>query len=203
MKKTIFITALLICVAAATRPQSLSVFMTNFTASGAPITSGGWDSLTSGSVTNAATIDINLSTWYAQYSNIVIMISVKPVTDNVDLHMLVSADGSTYNTGGSDYTWNFNYGSGSTGNTSAFMNLMGNCGSASGKHNDGWLVMQNLSSATQFPMVRYNIAETDAAGGIAPINGAAYRGNNQITKAIRLIYSTGNITGTYKVLGSY
>lgn len=200
MRQILFIFALL-CMTCITRGQSF--FMTNYTAA-AGSSASGMDSLTSGSVSAAATMDVNFSAYYSTYKYFVLFISVSPGTDNTNLQMLVSADGSTYANSAGNYNWNLNYGSGSAaGQPDAVIQLIGNCGNGSGYHNDGWIMFQNPSVATKRPLFEFHLSETDTGGTNAPINGVGSRLNLQVSQAIRLLFSSGTITGTYKLLGSH
>lgn len=203
MKKT-FLLLLLICLGGITRPQNMSVFMINKVSGSAPAALSGMDSLTSGSVSAGATMDINFTSFYNTYNYFIVFVSVAPGTDNTNLQMLVSADGTTYANSAGNYNWNLNYGGGSSaGQPDAVIQLIGNCGNTAGYHNDGWIMFQNPDIATQRPLFEYHLSETDQGGTNAPINGVATRTTATVFKAIRLLFSSGTITGSFKVLGSH
>lgn len=202
MKKILFIGIILLGFIATTRPQNLSVFMTNYTASPVMLV-GGWDSLTSGSVTGAATMDINFSSYYNTYNYFYLFVSTVPTTNNVDLTMLTSTDGSTFDNSSGNYNWHYNYGDGSSaGQPDAVLKLAGNCGNAAGEHTDGTIIFMNPSNASYWPLFRWQVAESDAGSTNAPITGVGARLSAQVLKALRLYYTSGNITGSYKLFGS-
>lgn len=164
----------------------------------------GMDSITSGSVSAASQMDIVFTGQYNVYKYFFLLISVSPGTDNTNLQMLVSADGSTYDNAAGNYNWNLNYGGGSSaGQPDVVIQLIGNCGNTSGYHNDGWIMFQSPSNTSQRPLFEYHLSETDQGGTNAPINGVATRKALQATKSIRIKYSSGTITGSYKLLASY
>lgn len=202
--KKILLLLLLTFLGGITRPQNMSVFMINKVSGSAPAALSGMDSLTSGSVSAAATMDISFTSYYNTYNYFILFVSVAPGTDNTNLQMLVSADGTTYANSSGNYNWNLSYGSGTAaGQPDAIIQLIGNCGNTAGYHNDGWIMFQNPDIATQRPLFEYHLSETDVNGTNAPINGVATRTTNTVFKALRLLYSTGTITGSYKLLGSH
>lgn len=163
--------------------------------------------LTSGSVTNAATMDINLSAYYNLYNMIEIEIdSIVPITNSVNLLMRVSVDGATYDSGASNYAWTSGYTNtvpsagnvgGSAGDTS--MEILNLVVTTAGKSVSGTIIITNPSQSALHPPYQWDIVNTGS--GLARIYGAGCRLTAQITKAVRLLMSSGNITGRWRAYG--
>lgn len=172
--------------------------------------------LTSGSASNVATMDINLSSYYNLYTFIEVRIyNVKPATTNTDLYLRVSTDGSTYDATTANYSWSYQYVwsnsatpgsdySAHAGQTTAAMlmaHVIGNYTSASLA---GTITLSNMNSASFFPNIKWFLdtaIDTGAGGGNAAFYGGGMRITAQITKAIRLLMSSGNITGNWSAYG--
>jgi len=170
---------------------------------------GGLVYLTSGTVSNAATLDIVLTS-YTAYRGIVIMLSsLVAVTDNTTLLMRFSTNGgSSYDAGASDYGWAYNR----TGNgtntpggseTATSINVAGNVGNA--QSTDG----VNMTITLQDPFNTALHTKASFIGATSDINstfGAYYGGGQrntaQDTDAVRFLMSSGNISsGSYAVYG--
>ena len=157
----------------------------------------------SGTVTNASTLDINLSNVYNQYSIIKIYFyNMRPVTTSTDLWVLVSADGTTYDNGASNYAYILGYHNttsagtvNSTGDTKGV--IITGISNNSVASIVGELTIFSPSVATINPNIQLSVYYTQAA----QINGGITRLNNQVTKGIRFLMSSGNITGSYSVVG--
>lgn len=157
--------------------------------------------LASGSVTNAATLDINMSAYYALYDVIEITLyDMVPLTGNTDLYLRVSADGTTYDNGAANYQHSYNFGSGGTGNTTDIAIKLGGA-YGTGSSSNGTIKLFSPGRSAYNPKVVFHINETDNSANNVPINGAGARLAGQVTKAVRFLFSSGNITASYKVRG--
>lgn len=159
------------------------------------------DSLTSGSVTNAATMDLNFSAFTSAYSVIFIEFTAAPITGATNLELLVSSDGSTYNNSAGNYDWYFGNPAAVGGNStsSPFIQIVGGEVNTAGTRVTGWIQLNDPNSASFLPQLLYTAAGVGTQG--YGISGAGRRLTAQVTKAVRLLFSSGNITGTYKVFG--
>jgi hypothetical protein len=203
MKRLIFICLLALGISASASPQSFFMF-TGAKGGGSSPSSSGIDSLTGGSVSNASTMDININ--FSGYTIIWVEFSVTPATDNTTLEMLVSANSSTYDNSSGNYTYAYMYSgnpaAGVAPTSSATGNMIPAIGNTSGYHSDGMLQITNPASTSQFPVIwgQMGIMATGGGGGY-PTAFCITRTTKQATQKIRLLFSSGNITGTYTVRG--
>lgn len=161
---------------------------------------------------SGATVDIDLSAFYNVYSAIkIILYNVQPATNGSFLNMRVSADGINYDAGAGNYAWCFNYCNAAlniinNGNTAdTVISLIGN---GSGMSNTAAqrgqieILITNLNDATQNPIITFNSAYSNNANTLSFVSGSGQRLAAQITKAVRFLFSAGNITSlNYKVFG--
>lgn len=172
--------------------------------------------LTSGTVSAAATLSIDLSSWYNKYTTIEIeLINFVPATDAVDFLCRLSADGTTYDAGASNYSWSLTFGrsdatngaDGSGGATSIGLNGTGShVGNAAAKTYNGVIRINNPGSSSVNPSINYTAQyynQTSSNNHLSVIGGGE-RLAAQLTKGIRLLYSSGNISaGIYRVWGRF
>jgi len=168
-----------------------------------PITGTLPATVTSGTSTSVSTIDINMSSYYNLFNVIKIYFyNLRPVTTATDLWLLVSADGTTYDNGASNYAYMLGYHNttsagtvNSSGDTKGV--IITGISNNSAASIVGELTIYSPSVATINPNIQLSVYYTQAA----QINGGITRLNNQVTKGIRLQMSSGNITGSYSVVG--
>lgn len=164
--------------------------------------------LTSGSVSAAATLPINLSSYYASYNFIEIRVyNILPATASGSLYLNVSANGTTYDNSSGNYAWTFGY-----ANTSP------SAGVGPGVASDTKIILMNAlnittlpsfvsiniitpNTATYFPTIQWDGTSLQASGTLARVYGSGQRLANQLTKGIQLSMSAGNISGSYSVYG--
>lgn len=164
--------------------------------------------LASGSAAATATMDINLSNFYNLYSFIEVRFyGVIPATNNVTLQMLVSTDGTTFDNGAGNYQWDIGFtvsgtlGSGLSSTSDTSITISTGVGNTAGQQANGVIRLYNMSNASLRPAMTYEAAIPVNGGTLAIVNGAGEREAAQITKAIRLLMSSGNITGTWRAYG--
>lgn len=165
--------------------------------------------LAKGTVTNAATLDIDMSAYYTTYDYVEIkIISARPVTNADILYMRVSPDAVTYNSTG--YKWNLmavtgasstNADDAGTGNTS-YIQLTGACSNTTAQGVNGTIEIFNPGSSTFYPQVNSKFGRYSNTPAVATSVGTGFLTTAQATRAVRLLFSTGNIsTLTYKIIG--
>lgn len=165
--------------------------------------------ITSGTVTNAATLDINMSAYNALYSTIEIqLISFRPATNAAVLEMRLSTDGTTFITSG--YKWNFMYALAAIGGSqddagasdATTIHLTGSSSSTTAQTICGEAKIYNPGVSTFFPMTKFTMARYNDTPATGIVEGMGLITTAQVTKGVRILFSTGNIsTGTYKVIG--
>jgi hypothetical protein len=185
-------------------------------ADGTPLVGGGGGTpglaaLTSGTISNQATLDIVLTS-YTAYRGIVIHLQVVPVTDNAVLYCRFSTDGGfTYYSGASDYDHR------STGVATAAFTVIragdskiemaiaaAGIGNASEEGWKGVLWLLDQANTALRPTIHYQATYQDSA---TPARGLMIAGSGtrlaaQDTDAIRFLFSSGNLsTGRYDVYG--
>lgn len=205
MKKLIFAFLLAFGISAQASPQSFFMLVG---VGAAPAQSSGIDSLTTITISNQATADVDLSSWYTTYSIIIIQIyNLQPATNNTDLWMLTSTDGSTYANSANNYQWTFVYsvagatngGGGSAGDTKIVLGqALGNTSTYSASFG---IEIFNPASSAFNPTYVSNVSYTNNSGAVVTANGASARQAAQINRANRFMMSSGNISCKIKVLG--
>lgn len=201
MKKLFLLLFICLTCAIAKANAQISFFLLSVGTSPAGTGTGATvDSLTSGTVTNAATMDINFSAFVANYQIIFIQFTAAPITNNTNLECLVSANGSTFDNGAANYDYMFGtFSVGSNSTSSTFIELVGAEVNTATTRVTGWLQLNDPNSASFMPQIMYNCSAVGTQGyGVV---GGGRRLTAQVTKAVRLLYSSGNITGYYKVFG--
>lgn len=163
--------------------------------------------LLSGSVTNATTMTINL-TAYTSYKVLKIYFyGIVPLTASANLQMLVSANGSTYDNSSGNYLYFQTYNnSATTANAGASYTasassiaLIGAAPTTAGVQSTGQLTIMNPGGSSFNPAYDINFNLTSGAY----LHVTAFRLASQQTQGIQLLFSTGNITGSYVVVGYF
>jgi hypothetical protein len=176
---------------------------------------GGWQLLTSGSVSNAATLDIVL-TGYTAYKGLRFVLNLVPATDAVNLLMRVSTDGgSTYDAGAGNYQYAA-YGINSSGtgvNTSSTSATAltitagtggAQVGNASPEGTSLLITLLEQTNTALYPRICYHASmlSSAATSDSVLLIGAGHRHAAQDTDAVRFLFSSGNIaSGIYQVYG--
>lgn len=171
----------------------------------------GMTKLASGSVSAAATLDI-VMTGYTAFANKVLVFDIIPATDAVTLSMQVSTDGGGSYLAGTGYndTLNFhddnssNLMQATTGGAQIRLSYATNVGFGSNEGISGHVVMYNTISTAKWPRFTFDTAwvSADATPRLAQSNGGGMYRAAQDTDAVRLAFSSGNISsGTWSLYG--
>ncbi len=165
--------------------------------------------LASGDIPTGGVFDINFSA-YTEYSHIRIRyINMRSTTAGAySSRLRFSSDGgSTYDAGTFDYIWNraiaYNSGniSGGTGNASYLEMENSTIGTTAGAGFDADFIIYDWNNANTFSRVDGNYSRYSNSA-LATARFSGYRVATKVCNAIRLFFSTGNISsGKYYVYG--
>lgn len=172
-----------------------------------------WEKLKTGSASGAATMDISLTDVYNVYTHFWIHIyGLVPATNGSYPNLRVSADGTTFDSAAGNYQW------------VGFFNVAGNNGVGLGSTSDTMITMvgtstgmtntsnrfgkidiygSNLNSSSAEPMFTFKSDYKNNAGTPAActVSGNGHRNTGQLTKALRVLMNSGNITGSWILYG--
>lgn len=176
--------------------------------------SSGLTLLTSGTVTNQATLDIVLTGYTAYRGLMILLSSFVPVTDDVELWMRVSTDGGA-NYDATGYSFAFirsrdgSTDAASVVSSSANQILIAGTTSASeavsnvANENGAFVeIMLMNQTAAAFPRVNFKAGWFSANQQTFQGTGSGARENAQDTNAVRFLFESGNIaSGNYAVYG--
>lgn len=166
--------------------------------------------LAKGSVSAVASLDLDLSSYYTTYDTIIIHVfGCRPVTDAVTLYCRLSADGSTYANGASDYAWGFSVTStsASTGSFDAADNQIRMsqnvlCGNAAEEHANIIINIKNPNNSALRPLIGWQTDYLDTGGLPTNVVGTGARLAAQVLRGVQILYSSGNVAAAqYKVIG--
>jgi hypothetical protein len=181
----------------------------------ASMQNSGFVLLTSGTISNQATLDLVLTTFTAYRGIVIELRSVVPATDNSDLWMRFSTNGGgAYDAGATDY----NYSNSLTESVGPSVTAQGSNGAAqitmnrddSGVGNQAaegitmTVKLMNQTSAAQWSRVTYDgtYIDNQATQRVWRVAGSGARRAAQDTDAVRFLFDSGNLsTGTYAVYG--
>lgn len=162
-------------------------------------------------VTNQANATIDLTNYYTVYDIIEIYLyAVTPATDNTELQMLVSSDGSTFANSAGNYKWGLMAHTTQAPSTSpvgrgneseAYIGLGTAVGNTSTKSSNYKITIYNAGGSSYNPTYETQGRYINNGGFLISMQGAGVRLNAQVTRATRFLMSSGNITCTYKVIG--
>ena len=201
------------CIVYADTTTQLDVF--DYTsASGQPIVAStqGITKLTSGTV-SAATLDI-VMTAYTANPNKILVVNFLPATDNVNLLLRTSTDGgTTFGAGAADY--DFLVSGDSTTVPGSIVDDIAGASAIQLNVDDGGTTRIGNGSTGRFTgtihlpattsairqHVRWDATYQTSAGNYATVNGGGRVLAAQDTDAIRLLFSSGNIDGTWALYG--
>ncbi|HET7849891.1 MAG TPA: DUF2793 domain-containing protein [Pseudolabrys sp.] len=171
---------------------------------------GGMTLIASGTVSNAATLDIDLTGAGAYRAVQIVLDGLLPVADGVSLLMRVSTNGGTvFDSGVSDYKYaNNSENSASTsvnaGTSTAdsSMNMGGGIGNDIDGGVDGIIWLQGFANPAAKPKARWQMQIRRSDDELGNQTGAGMRNAAQHTDAIRILFSSGNIaSGNYAIYG--
>lgn len=174
--------------------------------------SRGVQKLTSGSVTNAATLDIVMTAYTAFRGVKIVLSGFRPANDGDALFLRVSTDGGgSYDAGGANYGYVMrlwanngalaipNDGGGGAGS----MQVSPGTGNAATASMDSEVTILNPTSTAFFGKVRVGSVAYNATSGLVQFGyGGGIRLAAQDTNAVRFLYATGNIAeGNWAIFG--
>ena len=162
------------------------------------------DTLQSGTVTNAPTMDIVFSS--TAYRMIEIKFyDILPATSGQVLNLLITADGTTWDNTSGNYSWfwgneaGFSENSSGTGITNlARISGGGGLPNGTGQRTSGTLTIFNPGGTTSYPKIRGDMVVPGSP--VADVDFAVSRLNTQVEKGIRLQMGSGNISGSFLVI---
>ena len=166
-----------------------------------------YELITSTTASGASSVTFTgLSSTYAKY--IIEVINVKPSTDNVNFKFRTSSDnGSSYDSGASDYTWGHEV-IGLTDGVNViqydaadsqigFFNGMGNATNEKGN----WYMEITSHADSEYTALQYYGAAENQAGSFYRTAGTGFRLSAGVVNAIEFRMDSGNINGTFKLYG--
>ena len=168
----------------------------------------------SGTISSAATLDINFSS-FSSYGALELRIDgIAPATDDVELYCRLSVDGGS-NFLATTYAWHFAYGS--TANTASlfaggvsdaeipiFRHATANLAAGNDTGEEGSLIIRILGSgnASSRPAIFWESHWKCAGANMAGGRGGAHHGTAAAFNAIRLYFESGNIAkGNWVLVG--
>src|SRR5579885_319487 len=166
--------------------------------------------IASGTVANAATLDIDLTAAGAYRAVEIMLNGFLPVTDNVSLSLQLSSNGGiTFDAGATDYKYvQFSSNSGaptlnSAGSTGASaVNLGGAIGSDVDGGIDSIIWIQGHTNAAAKPKLRWQSQIRRSDDEFGNQMGDGMRNAAQDTSGVRIFFSSGNIaSGSYAIYG--
>ncbi|HEY0067416.1 MAG TPA: hypothetical protein VGB46_08635, partial [Flavisolibacter sp.] len=160
-------------------------------------------------VSNAATFDIDLSSYYTLYDKIELeFINIRPSAAMGDLNLSLSSNGTTFDTSVGDYKFAFTYTDGSNNYNFSHNNLTNthimlgtDLSNAASDSYYGTIVLADPDNTSTYPTVRCTGGFINASGDVISYSGVAKRAANQATQKLRLEATGGNISGTVKIIG--
>lgn len=170
----------------------------------------GLTKLNSGTVSAAATLDIAMTAYTAYKNKLLVFESFIPATNNVILYLRVSTDGgSTYDSGAGAYRYaitglrddNVSNNTNSASATEMIVSGNGSVVNAAGYGISGEITMFDTTNTGMSPRFRVESVYNNS-GGWCHAYGVGARQNTQDTDAVRLFFSSGNISsGTWTLYG--
>lgn len=158
-----------------------------------------WMVLNNYTVSNAATADFDLSNYYTIYDELKLTChDIRPATNNVSMYVRISSDGSTYAASSGNYQYQIHYSIGASAggieSTSATQILIGNnVGNASTNINLLDVIIRKPSQSSVQPAYRIDYDYKSNGTSFATTRTMGVRLNNQVTRGVRLLASSGNI----------
>ena len=181
-----------------------------------PITPAGLNSvlglvkLNSGTVSNAATLDIAMTSYTAYKNKLFVFQSFIPASNNVQLYFRTSTDGgSTFAAASSNYKYSSVRvieagtvtGAGSVGDTEIELtsaSMINNAGYGA----SGSITLYDTTNAAMRPRIMWDMTYHHSSEGWTRISGMGSRENAEDTDAFRILFSGDNIaSGTWTLYG--
>ena len=168
----------------------------------------GWEVIESGSVSNAATLDItDLIIAYRAYR--LVFDDLLPASDAVNFNLRTDANnGASFEAGASDYSYSlihFATGgavSGTAANTSTAIVLFVNIGSGAGEEASGIITIFNPMGTGSKTQIKSEGTYLNDSGNATIVNGGGGRATAEANNAFQLLFSAGNIsTMNYTLYG--
>lgn len=164
--------------------------------------SGAMTLISTATASSSATITFTgLSSTYAVY--VVYFYNVQPVTDNVHMRMRTSSDnGSTYDSGASDYQWSRQRGSATDASAADDnIDMSQTFGNASNEINSGFINIYDPAGA-HYTEITFDMSYMNNITVLSYIFGSGVRQSTSGVNAIQFYMSSGNIaSGTFKLYG--
>ncbi len=163
--------------------------------------------LTSGSVSNQATLDIVLTSYTAFRAIKFFLTGYVPATDNTAFWIRTSSNGgSSYDSGANDYSWGELFVTASAGGTSgddgdnldAQIRIASGYGNAS---NEVAAFEITLYPSTLNRLIHASCIRFDSAANLNGSFHSGVRGGSADVNAVRFLSSSGNLTVNYAVFG--
>lgn len=149
-----------------------------------------------------ATLDIRLDR-FSEYTDFRLrLMTLIPVTDAVFLAMRFSKDGSAFDTGASDYAYEFrthdNTGSAadSDGASTSVVMTASFIGSGAAEGISGWIDLFDCQNVNVWPRAQWRLNYVDSSATPRHVRneGAGARGTAQRSNAVRLLFNSGAIS---------
>lgn len=161
--------------------------------------------LTSGSVSNAATMNINYAAYYNLYRKIHIeFYNLLPATTNTNIEIRLAPDGTTFNTG-ANYMYNyvFNITATLAASGANFIQIANGISNVSTTMVSGFMDIYNSNQSTSYGTIQGTLqgVVSGAAQGYPIVFTGALQ-VAELTKGVQFLMSAGNITGNWAIYGS-
>lgn len=172
---------------------------------------GGITLLDTQSVSGAAAVNFTtgIGSTYDEYE--IRFYNIAPATDGVNWLLRVSEDsGSTYKSGASDYEYANEGVTSSAANaddyaqnaTSIKLNGSDTAGNATNEVGKGIIRFSSPAGTSQQKFFTYEFGYKNTSGVLIRVGGSGiYKGTTNAINAIRILASSGNMTGTFKLYG--
>lgn len=176
---------------------------------------GGFQLLTSGSVSSAAQLDVVLTNFTGYRAILFVLTNFLPANDDVELRMRTSTDGgSSFASGASDYAWQVAINTAGVGGAfqgdgaDSFISLVGipsagnGVGNASAEGINSEILLWKPTNTAQHGRVSFQSTWGNTTTAHIGCTGSGVRGAAQDTDAVRFLFESGNISsGDYAVYG--
>lgn len=197
-----------------TAPLALTDFALTYDASAAGVKKAALNKLgnlvliQTQTVSGVATVDFTTGIDGTYETFVVIYSNVVPQTDNTDLYLRTSSNGGSSFDAAGNYRTMFSYWtsgsaggtfSGGNSDTSTFFQMGANLGNATGEQISGHFEFVR-GGTNRFGMHGQHTQESKDARGATGLNGGT-RADSVAVNAIRMMISSGNISGTFSLYG--
>jgi len=171
--------------------------------------------LTSGSASNAASLDVVLTSYTAYQTVMLVLNDVIPQTDDTQLLMRFSTNGgSSYDSGANDYQYatvaansnltGVSVGSATVGTSSISLSsatAANKLSSDAGAHAEFVITIFNRTNASRKTQIIYQGGYVNTTPITISLTGSGFRNAAQDTDAVTFLMSSGNINASYKLYG--